>query len=171
MGDADGKWVIRDRDKEYVVDSWPTLVEWVREHRLSPAAHILDPRSNQWVTTGQIEVMAGLATAGPRSTTKGKLIPMWILAGAAILVAAAIFYYFVFFVPKQAEIKRLRQRANAVELDLCLSDAESRYTRMWQANCVDRGLGTNCSLPGGIADRLNDLRERARAECYKKYPQ
>ncbi|HPS79913.1 MAG TPA: hypothetical protein PLS53_17275 [Thermoanaerobaculaceae bacterium] len=73
------KWVIRDGDREYVADSWPTLVQWVRERRISATAWVLDPRTNQWLSRTQIEAMAGPAPVAARSATAKHPRTPWLL--------------------------------------------------------------------------------------------
>lgn len=116
MGDSSGKWAIRDGDKEYVADSWATLAQWVRERRLSSAAWVLDPRTNQWLSVAQVETMAGpVAVLAPQPSARQASTPwrvVFLLLGA--LGVAGVLVFAVSFKSPKASREPANQTAAPV---------------------------------------------------------
>jgi Sec-independent protein translocase protein TatA len=59
-------------------------------------------------------------------------------------------------------------------LQTCLDQADTNHTTNWTNECKDKGIdntGPNCSLPLYIADRVNNISQQDKDNCFKQFPQ
>ncbi len=99
---------------------------------------------------------------------------------AAIIVALAVGYYFVIYLPEkdkaqEAAAQQAAQKAQQkIALDACLSSADTTYTTNWNSACKSNGLDKKtdgCTLPADNANEINNSRTQARDDCFKEFPQ
>jgi hypothetical protein len=105
-----------------------------------------------------------------------------LLGIAGLIIALSVGYYFVIFLPKNAE-EKLKQAEDAktqervseyyrqASIDKCFTEAEAGYTSNWNTSCKLNGLKELCSLPSSDADTIEELRKVRKEECLKRYPQ
>lgn len=126
---------------------------------------------------------------------------MWIaVTWSAMVVAVAVSYYFLVFLPSQEkarlEIQRadleMRERIERAKLDQtqsindaevqakadersrlesCYQGASNDYQALWAQECFDRGQNQECRLPNAISDSLGAYYRDQRDICLKSYPQ
>lgn len=126
---------------------------------------------------------------------------MWIAVTWSVMVAAlAVSYYFFVFLPQQqrqqldlakqrqdlqsrldqAGLDGLKSQADAAVkakaderalIDACLKSVENSYTALWDRECADRGLGSDCRLPTTASNSLNQFDKEEKDNCFKRYPQ
>ena len=101
---------------------------------------------------------------------------------AVLIIAMSVAYYLVVFLPheeqmslnqKQQALQDTKKAANqkALDLEFCLSRADSDGSSFWDSECESQGLGKNCSLPEFNANRVDNSIKEAKSECFKQYPQ
>jgi len=106
---------------------------------------------------------------------------------AIVVIAASMLYYFVFVKTEKerAEIKIQEQKLELekekqqdekqqkiikeVQLNTCLQQARDNYEADWAAACKALGEPEDGSLPGYLADPINQHYKDARDECIKLY--
>ena len=95
-----------------------------------------------------------------------------------LIVALAIAYYFVIYLPqKDATARQAQQeyrKQQQADLNNCLSAAETDYNANWVSACKTSGLnntGPDCSLPSSVADGIDQYRTSEKNDCFKQYPQ
>ena len=100
------------------------------------------------------------------------------IVGSVFLVAVAIFYYLVIYIPQKESQKIERQKleqeakkTNQKTLEGCLQDVEARYNDFWNKMCKTQGLEDDCSLPTYKVDSAKEYLKNWKDECFKKYPQ
>ena len=75
---------------------------------------------------------------------------------------------------KQEEADKKKAEAdkekNQTLLDICLGSAEEGYSSFWNSECAILGLGDDCKLPTWNANRVDEKRDKDKADCYKQYP-
>jgi len=106
----------------------------------------------------------------------------YILSLSFLIIAFSIGYYFVIYLPSQAQIRyELQQseqafkermvRENQQNLETCVLNAEQLMRNNWNQQCKEKGLAENCSQSVEMVT-LQDTRVKAlKDECFKKYPQ
>ena len=125
--------------------------------------------------------------SGQRTTS------MLLLALAALLAGAGVFYHFVVATPRrerarleleqrqlaesqQAQARYLEQLekekafARGLLLQLCLQEAAAAGRQEWDAACRERSLPAECTLPPPLAATLDENATWRRARCFEQYP-
>lgn len=109
----------------------------------------------------------------------------------SLVVALSAGWYFVFRLPAQNQIKidQAQERwdkeqqikkenfdkeisekeFNKRRLQLCLDDAQERYSNGWDEECDAVGLPADCRLPEYNADTQNEYLDSYKDDCYKTY--
>lgn len=90
----------------------------------------------------------------------------WFRAGllaTAILSVIFVAFYFLIFTPS-------RERDRDQKIEACLSAADISYRFDWAAQCQGRKQKTDCTLPGVVADGVEQRARDARTDCYRRYP-
>ncbi len=87
-----------------------------------------------------------------------------IIALVILLVGASFFYSYT-----------LRPILNKPKLNKCLEDVKKSASESWKNYCKldNREIGTDgsCLLPSDRADVVMERADKAKNDCYKKYPQ
>lgn len=109
------------------------------------------------------------------------------------VITLSVFYYFVIFLPKEREAirkaeqaekatKEEAERAEKVRKELaqimkesekwkdyneCIRAVDKDYHSNWESNCQSLRLGSECSLPLALSDRLNRSKKESEEQCYK----
>lgn len=100
------------------------------------------------------------------------------IVGSVFLVAVAIFYYLVIYIPQQSKEKIELEKFEAdlkitkqKQLEKCLNEAETSFAEFWNKLCKGQGLKDDCSLPTYNADSAKEYLKNWKEDCFKKYPQ
>lgn len=81
---------------------------------------------------------------------------------------------------KQQEARQKIEAQNTAEkqktdnkrsLNSCLLIADIDYSEFWNSECKNLGRGDDCVLPQYNADRVEQVKQNDKTECFKKYPQ
>jgi len=110
-----------------------------------------------------------------------------------LLIGFSVFYHFVIFLPKQAELKRAEQYQHRQEqqkladqhrqeqqkladqhnketqLSSCLNTAEEQYQSNWDMVCRNLGRSDKCVLPEILAADLNNQLNENKGNCANLY--
>ena len=98
-----------------------------------------------------------------------------------VLISLSIFYYLVIYLPEKDQTKTQveKEKQSALEqkelsdkllLSYCLEDAEKAYSDNWDEDCKGLGLKDSCRLSAHSADRWDELKQKSKDECFRKYP-
>lgn len=106
------------------------------------------------------------------------------ISASFLIVALSVAYYFIFYIPKQNDLKIRREEdkieqekkdAEKVKLNKeldyhgCLARASGSYTSWWNDSCKGRGLEDDCRLPSYEADTINESLQKEKDRCLKIY--
>lgn len=112
-----------------------------------------------------------------------------IISLSFLIVALAVGYYFVIFLPhkdqeqvdlqkqaqaeKSIQIKAAQYTADQKAKDLrdCLLQADIDGGNFWNTECKGKGFDKDCALPTYNADRVDASIKDAKDLCIKEYPQ
>ena len=103
----------------------------------------------------------------------------WFKVILLILITVGILSFVIgqyFYSRKQrAEILLLEQQSqkqkNKALLDDCLEDVYNDYLANWNKSCEELKRENFCALSGTISNPMNEIHQKAKDECHKKYPQ
>jgi hypothetical protein len=71
--------------------------------------------------------------------------------------------------PSKAKFNDEDDFVKSLERDKCLNYSEQYYIEKWDSQCRRLGRATNCTLPVGLSNPLDSMRQGQRDECYMKY--
>jgi len=145
----------------------------------------MDPRTVRMLE-GRPETAAPSSRRGPLFSPDAKdwLTANWFrasLALAIVVVALSVGFYTTVTLPalrreelaaqQDADRRRGIQAIYSTQSqEMCLDAASQNYSADWEGECKSRNMGTDCRLPGVVADKLGDRKREARDECLKRYP-
>lgn len=103
---------------------------------------------------------------------------------SVLIAGCALAYYYVLFLPKQADLKIKREQAQIEQekkdTEAAQTKRQSDYTRCmflasedardwWNRECKSKGLKDDCLLPQYNADRITDGRNLDEDKCLQLY--
>jgi hypothetical protein len=93
------------------------------------------------------------------------------LIGTSILIVAlALAYYLVVYVPNLQKTKQLLENQRQANIQSCLATANQNYSQNWVATCRGLGKDDNCLLFSTQSNTLQIQLKDNTDSCYKLYP-
>lgn len=108
--------------------------------------------------------------------SKFNLVIVTIISIPLLIIACAIIYYLVIYIPGKEQAKLKVQQQNKILQDKCISDADASLNYTWGMACfeIQNALGQkenpNCSLPSSKAQAIKKTRTDQIDLCLKRYP-
>ena len=113
------------------------------------------------------------------ATRKDHKIKLVLTVGASLsllIVASAVAYYFVLYIPGKDKARLETLQQNKILLDKCIADADASLNYTWGMACfrIQNALGQkedpDCPLPSSSAQAIKKTRTEQVELCLKLYP-
>lgn len=95
------------------------------------------------------------------------------IAGSFFLIAVAIFYYFVIYIPQRDKQKLDQQTNQAKDIETkyqeCVNDAYARYQDRWDRKCEALSEEKDCLLNRVYSDKYDEQLKYNKETCLELY--